>query len=128
MKTPEEMRLEAAMKAAVHQHPFGAEAMLARAMVAAYTPFVAEAVADRMGDMVRATLGAVRPVQPDITGPLHDTDDHIDLQGHANGLLRIVRNIGIAAIFAALAWGFWTASNMTLDAVERQIEAGAVEW
>jgi hypothetical protein len=55
-------------------------------------------------------------------------NDHIDLQAEADWPLRAARNILLALLIALLAWGVWTAGNMTLDAVQRQIEAGASEW
>jgi hypothetical protein len=55
----------------------------------------------------------------------------VDLQAEADDIhrgWRIVRNVGIAAALALLVGGAWTAGDMTLDAVQRQIEAGAAEW
>jgi hypothetical protein len=55
-------------------------------------------------------------------------NDHIDLQAEADWPLRAARNILLALLIALLVGGAWTAGNMTLDAAQRQIEAGAVEW
>lgn len=55
-------------------------------------------------------------------------DDHIDTQAEADWPLRAARNILLALLIALLVGGAWTAGNLTLDAVERQIEAGAAEW
>jgi hypothetical protein len=55
-------------------------------------------------------------------------NDHIDMQAAADWPLRAARNILLALLVALLVGGAWVAGNLTLDAVERQIEAGAVEW
>lgn len=55
-------------------------------------------------------------------------DKHIDLQAEADWPLRAARNILLALLITLLVGGAWTAGDMTLDAVQRQIEAGAAEW
>lgn len=127
---------------AAQEAPSSAPQCIAHAMLDAYGEQHATAIADSLPRMIRAEHAArvrgaaIRAcadplphhgyVPPDMPMPGGDAlmlDDSAPHRGW-----RIVRNIGIAACVALLAWGFWTAGNMALDAVARQIEAGAAEW
>lgn len=65
-------------------------------------------------------------VPPDMAMPGGDAS----MLDHAvpNRGWRIVRNVGIAAIFAALAWGVWTMAWAQHDGALAQAEQGAAEW
>jgi hypothetical protein len=156
MTRPINRMVHDAIVGAAQEAPSSAPKWIAHAMLDAYGEQHAVAIADSLAGKIRAEHAArikgaairacqdaqaVYVVKPgERTVPAHFGDDypgavtvtdHADLQAEADDLhrgWRIVRNIGIAACVALLAWGFWTAGNMTLDAVQRQIEAGAVEW
>jgi hypothetical protein len=125
-----------AIVGAAQEAPSSAPKWIAHALLDAYGEQHATAIADSLPRLIRVEQAArVRgaairacadPV--DYPGAVTVTDSHVDLQSEADGLARIVRNVGIAACVTLLAWGFWTAGNMALDAVQRQTEAGAAEW
>jgi hypothetical protein len=130
--------LHDAIIGAAQQAPSSAPQWIAEAMLDAYGEQHAVTIADSLPRMIRAEHtarlkgAAIRACADPVDYPGAVTvTDHVDLQSEADDLhrlARIARNVGIAAALALLAWGFWTAGNMTLDAVQRQIEAGASEW
>lgn len=134
--TPINRMVHDAIIGAAQEAPSSAPKWIAHAMLDTYGEQHATTIADSLPRLIRAEHAArlrgaairacADPVE--CPGAVTVTDSHVDLQSEADGLARIVRNVGIAACVAMLAWGAWTAGNLTLDAVQRQIEAGAVEW
>jgi hypothetical protein len=138
MNRPINRMVHDAIIGAAQEAPSSAPQWIAHAMLDAYGEQHATAIADSLPRLIRAEHtarlkgAAIRACADPVDYPGAVTvTDHVDLQAEADDLhrgWRIVRNVGIAACVALLAWGVWTAGNMTLDAVQRQIEAGATEW
>jgi hypothetical protein len=136
--TPINRMLHDAIIGAAQEAPSSAPQWIAHAMLDAYGEQHATTIADSLAGKIRAThyarikSAAIRACADPVDYPGAVTvTDHVDLQAEADDIhrgWRIVRNVGIAAALALLAWGFWTAGNVALDAVQRQIEAGASEW
>lgn len=136
--TPVNRMVHDAIIGAAQEAPSSAPQWIAHALLDAYGEQHATTIADSLPRLIRAEHAArlkgaaIRACADPVEYPGAVTvTDHVDLQASADDLhrgWRIVRNVGIAAAVALLAWGFWTAGNMALDAVQRQIERGAVEW
>jgi hypothetical protein len=136
--TPSHRMLNEAIIGAAHQCPSSAPVWIAEAMLDAYGEQHATAIADSLPRMIRAEHtarlrgAAIRACADPVDYPGAVTvTDHVDLQAEADSLhrlARVARNVGIAAIFAALAWGFWTVAWAQHDGARAQAERGAAEW
>jgi hypothetical protein len=136
--TPINRMVHDAIIGAAQEAPSSAPVWIANAMLDAYGEQHATAIADSLPLLIcaehtaRLKGAAIRACKDPVDYPGAATvTDHMDLSDWSDGLAagaRLVRNVGIAACVALLAWGFWTAGDMTLDAVQRQIERGASEW
>jgi hypothetical protein len=136
--TPINRMLHDAIIGAAQEVPSSAPQWIAHAMLDAYGEHHAVTIADSLPRMIRAEHAArikgaaIRACADPVEYPGAVTvTDHVDLQAEADNLhqgWRIVRNVGIAAIFAALAWGVWTVAWAQHDGARAQIERGAVEW
>jgi hypothetical protein len=127
--------LHEAIIGAAQQAPSIAPQLIAEAMLDAYGEQHAVTIADSLAGKIRAAhyarikSAAIRACADPVDYPGAVTvTDHVDMQAEADGLARIVRNVGIAAIFAALAWGVWTVAWAQHDGARAQAEQGAVEW
>jgi hypothetical protein len=135
MTRPINRMVHDAIIGAAQEAPSSAPQWIAHAMLDAYGEQHATAIADSLPRLIRAEHtarlkgAAIRACADPVDYPGAVTvTDHVDLQAEADGLARIVRNVGIAAIFAALAWGVWTVAWAQHDGARAQAEQGASEW
>ena len=136
--TPINRMVNDAIIGAAQEAPSSAPQWIAHAMLDAYGEQHATTIADSLPRLIRAEHtarvrgAAIRACADPVEYPGAVTvTDHVDMQAEADSLhrvWRIVRHIGIAAIFAALAWGVWTVAWAQHNGALAQAERGAAEW